>query len=342
MNTPIAAAQYLGWAYIHFWFWATVFFVGHNLVYPWWFVLFLSKRSLKQPSLSLFILLLLPVSLYANIFRFPDSAYFTLKRLLHDPVWSQPPEPILRDLVGTFALFCSTFTFTIAICWYDIPRCIGWGAGWYKARKSIAGKLGLFVRWGVIVPLLLFSGYLLWHKFLQTWNRVIIDLPSAFGELLRPMHPGCATTYLEFIGATWQVWLGFTLSLALGVYVAPRAWLRHLRTGAWSAVGRSTPLALLQVLLALYLVLVWPLRLTYGFVARVTCDARFLVPPPPLDTLFALLHPTLFWGAVGVLALLLWRCRHRGQCVPGLREAFPRWTGTSRKPLLLRRKPHDG
>ncbi len=335
---------YFAWAYLHFWFAGLFHLFQYNLVYPWWLILVAPKDVLKKHiTFLVFVLSNLIIGLYANLFRLPDLIYFAIKNLTQNPKWATyPPEPFLKQWLGTLALFTSMPVFIIFFCWYDIPRCIGWGEGWYKAQKTIAGKIGFALRWGVGIPLLLWTEYWLFQRLLETWPQLITRLPMWLAEIHQPMHSDCPVSYWDFLVNTWQAWLGFTLSLALGVYVAPRAWLRHLRTGAWSAVGRSAPLALLQALLALYFVLVWPLRLTYGFVARVTCDARFLVPPPPLDTLFALLHPALFWGAVDVLALLLWRCRHRGQCVPGLREAFPRWTGTSRKPLLSRRKPHDG
>ena len=112
--------------------------------------------------------------------------------------------------------------------------------------------------------------------------------------------------------------------MVLGVYVAPRQWLRHLWRGRWETARRLTPLALVQILAALYLLLPWPLTLTYRFFSRVTCDPRFLVPPEPWRSLFAVLNGAVFGVAISVLGLLVLKCYDEGRCWLGIEIAFGR------------------
>jgi hypothetical protein len=171
---------------------------------------------------------------------------------------------------------------------------------WREAQGSVIRRMLWFLRWGVIVPLLFFLEFLFirasFPEWLSTW-RALLLLPE---QLVQRVQPHCPVTYLDVFLGIGQVWLAFTASLALGVYVSPRQWLRHLWLRRWETARRLTPLALVQSVAALYLLLPWPLTLTYRFISRATCDPRFGVPPEPWQSVFAVLNGAVFGVAVSV------------------------------------------
>ncbi len=195
---------------------------------------------------------------------------------------------------------------------------------WRKAQGSTKKMLWILLRWGIIMPLLLSVEFLFMRvsfpEWLSTWH-VLLLLPD---QLVQRIQPHCPATYVDTLLGIGKVWLSFTASLALGVYLAPRQWLRHLWRGRWETVWRLTPLALLQGLAALYLFLPGPLTLTSHFISRVTCDPRFLVPPEPWRSVFAVLNGAVFGVAISVLGLLLLQCYDEGRCWLGVEVAFIR------------------
>lgn len=192
----------------------------------------------------------------------------------------------------------------------------------WKRRRQ---RTRLFWRKCFIVIMASIIGVGVGIDLLYNWNRVLQYSPMEIGICLsQPIQPGCPTTYFDFILAAWQVWLTSTASLLLGVYLAPRQWLRHLWRRRWDTARRLILLAMVQGVAALYLLLPLPLTLIYRFISRVTCDPRFLVPLEPWRSVFAMLNGEVFGVAISMLGLLVLQCYDEGRCRLGVEIAFSR------------------
>ena len=333
---------------------STLRLVFWTLVLPWHsFVARAFKEKVLHKSVQYLIAALLIFFLFfrQGIVWFFLGAYREIEMITQRQAFSYtnlPPAILVFDNISgelslaAFPIFTAWYLacYDLGRSWLQIKIVGNWGLGffdaglacdryalqeiWRKAQGSVKKMLWLLLRWGMIVPLLLFVEFLYVRAFVSKWSStwyVLLLLPD---QLVQRIQPHCPATYLDVFLGIAQVQVAFTASLALGVYLAPRQWLRHLWRRRWKAARRLTPLALVQGLAALYLLLPWPLTLTYRFISRVTCDSRFLAPPEPWQSVFAVLNGAVFGVAISVLGLLVLQCYDEGRCRLGIEEVFSR------------------
>ena len=325
-----------------FWLGGTLRFGIWTLLWPWYFFVMRAlteKETHKAVQYMIAALLVFIVFFRRAVVWFFLGAYRDIEVIAQKQAFSYThlPAAILafKDVSGSLALNAIIIFMAWFFACYDAGLvCDGQAlrAIWRKARGGTKRTIWLFLRWGMIVPLLCLIEYRLLLVTSSEWPSLWKSSLLLPVQLVQHIQPHCPATYLDVFMGIGKVWLGFTASLALGVYLAPRQWLRHLWRGRWETARRLSPLALVQSLAALYLLLPWPLTLTYRFVSRVTCDPRFLVPPEPWRRVFALLNGAVFGVAISVLGLLVLQCYDEGRCWLGVEVAFGRLRpGTGRE-----------
>jgi len=322
-----------------FWIKGTLRFLLWTFLAPWYF--YIGKAWREKKTLRRLHYLIISMLVFIVFFR--RSVFFGLFLASYRDIgwitgypafasYDRLPTAVLAfgDMLGDLELHILIFLLAWdAVCYNGDRKKIlapcdreTLGEIWRKAQSSTKERLWILLRWGIITPLLLFVEFLYMRAFVSEWSsiwHVLLQLPD---QLVQRIQPHCPVTYADAFLGIGHVWLTSTASLVLGVYLAPRPWLRHLWRRRWGAARRLASLAVVQGVAALYLLLPWPLTRIYRFISQVTCDPRFLVPPEPWRSVFAVLNGAVFGVAISVLGLLALQCYDEGRCWLGVEAAF--------------------